>query len=271
MTLSPLGFNRTTGRFETIAASSGPGLQFGPRTAYTSSGTKTVATETPWVPPSGWALWGFRVIAIGAGGGAGTSGGGSGGNRVERVVSWAEMGSPSTITITVGAGANSADGGHSAFGSIVRAEGGRANSATSLAYAHPDEYLKPIIFPREGMNGEGYGTTTQNGAHSPTGLRGGGGGGYNGSGVPGFGGNAFPRSYRGFVEASAPAASELRGASSTSGIRGVGVGDWPGDGGYGENGFFPGGGGGCAGSYGDTPTRGGHGVVIVYPIFQKAV
>lgn len=161
-------------------SSGGSGMIIGDRIAYTSGKTATVATESGWVPPSGYELWGWRVICIGAGGGGGTSNGGNGGYRAEETVHKSLFGSTITITVPSGGAANTS-GGEASFGGIVRAPGGEANAR--VAGTQNDVFFNNLssnptfIVVGEGLGGTNVSQLTVHGSSSASGKRGGGGGG----------------------------------------------------------------------------------------------
>ena len=114
----------------------------GSRFVYDASTTKTIATE--WVPPSGYVLDGWEVIAIGAGGGTkpaapSSYGPGAGGRRVRRYVRRTDLDTAATtILISVGAGIAGEAGGASSFaGPLCYAHGGQLALGPKNAL-HPD-------------------------------------------------------------------------------------------------------------------------------------
>lgn len=271
----------------------GPGMQRGSRFVYTTSGLKTVATE--WPAPAGMVLDGFEVIPCGGGGAGGANGGGEGGKSPRSYLTLAEMGSPATIQINIGAGGVSAGaGGDTDFGGFAYGRGGKGNGLGS-----PPAQGGVLLFGSASSNQEwplvegwpGFNTTQTaqlQGAGSKDGFCGGGGGAYDSSGGQTGSGGAVRPLFKGLGPGSAnmgvnsavtsvSAIANFGGdnPSAASGAAGhAGVGDYPGGGGNGHAspasagvGGFPGGGGGGASS---AASNGAAGRCIVYPWFKKA-
>lgn len=287
--------------FPSVGVGVAVGMILGDRIAYTSSTTLNVADHEA-LAPEGYELFGWRVKAIGAGAsgaGANRNEGGWGGSAPDAVVLPKSL-FASTVAVGVGAGgASTSDinsrgnaGGASYFGAQVFASGGPVGIGSlpvvpltpgSAVFFLPSttDPSKPATWA-EGQPGSGASGAVRNGCGSPTGRRGGGGASGNTSSV-GVGGAVYPHPNASTGNAAAASPPEqlswtnssgvvayLRGAGNPNVTHGAaghdGIGDYPGGGGnVAGPGGFPGGGGGSGGS------KGGDGVVIVYPIFRKAL